>query len=203
MVQCVEKNYRHRCRWLKVAVENIGNHDVIDVKGAGLHQSSWDMLNTPCQNLFRMGSIKSLVQFIEVKIGSLDWRLCAKAHVNCCVNFSVSSLRITNYGILKTFQFASDEMRLILYSKPGCHLCEGLQSKLQQIVETRNLASLQLEVRDITICEDWFQAYQYEVPVLCRDAAGKEEKLPRPSPRASVQHLEQMLQRYLSSNDSK
>ncbi|MEY2914961.1 MAG: Glutaredoxin-like domain, partial [Cyanobacteriota bacterium] len=24
-------------------------------------------------------------------------------------------------------------MRLILYSKPGCHLCEGLQEKLAQI----------------------------------------------------------------------
>ena len=24
-------------------------------------------------------------------------------------------------------------MQLILYSKPGCHLCEGLQEKLEQI----------------------------------------------------------------------
>ncbi|MFO5529256.1 MAG: glutaredoxin family protein, partial [Cuspidothrix sp.] len=24
-------------------------------------------------------------------------------------------------------------MQLILYSKPGCHLCEGLQEKLAQI----------------------------------------------------------------------
>ncbi|WP_302885393.1 glutaredoxin family protein [Kovacikia minuta] len=53
-------------------------------------------------------------------------------------------------------------MRLILYSKPGCHLCEGLQEKLEHI---QNL-DLELEVRDITTRDDWFQAYQYEIPVL-------------------------------------
>ncbi|MEH2462222.1 glutaredoxin family protein [Nostoc sp.] len=93
-------------------------------------------------------------------------------------------------------------MRLILYSKPGCHLCEGLQEKLEQI---QNL-SFKLEIRDITTREDWFAAYQYEVPILClsnhRGAEGTEEEiiealLPRPSPRASVQQLEQMLRKYL------
>ncbi|TVP56306.1 MAG: glutaredoxin family protein [Nodularia sp. (in: Bacteria)] len=95
-------------------------------------------------------------------------------------------------------------MRLILYSKPGCHLCEGLQEKLEQV---QNL-SFDLEVRDITTREDWFLAYQYEVPVIClsndRGAEDKEkelieERLPRPSPRASVQQLAQMLGKYLSN----
>ncbi|MBD2731496.1 glutaredoxin family protein [Nostoc sp. FACHB-892] len=96
-------------------------------------------------------------------------------------------------------------MRLILYSKPGCHLCEGLQEKLEQI---QNL-SFELEVRDITTREDWFGAYEYEVPVLFlsnrRGAEGTEEEegseklLPRPSPRASVQQLEQMLHKYLAN----
>lgn len=89
-------------------------------------------------------------------------------------------------------------MRLILYSKPGCHLCEGLQEKLAQI----HSLSFDLEVRDITTREDWFQAYQYEVPVVCKNAAGKEEQLPRPSPRATVQQLERMLQKYIENNDS-
>ena len=99
-------------------------------------------------------------------------------------------------------------MHLILYTKPGCHLCEGLQEKLEQIV-TRwtessrfTKASLQLEVRDISTREDWSRAYAYEVPVLYRDTVGREEQLPRPSPRATVQQLEQMLQKYLSTNDS-
>ncbi|MCC5608242.1 glutaredoxin family protein [Nostoc sp. CHAB 5834] len=93
-------------------------------------------------------------------------------------------------------------MRLILYSKPGCHLCEGLQEKLEQI---QNL-SFELEIRDITTREDWFAAYEYEVPVLylsnhrgAEGTEGSEKLLPRPSPRASVQQLEQMLRKYLAN----
>jgi glutaredoxin len=100
-------------------------------------------------------------------------------------------------------------MRLILYSKPGCHLCEGLQEKLEQIESLK----FQLEVRDITERDDWFQAYQYEVPVLFKvesqqknyggDAAfSPEEQLPRPSPRCTVPQLEQMLQKYLEIDRS-
>jgi glutaredoxin len=97
-------------------------------------------------------------------------------------------------------------MRLILYSKPGCHLCEGLQAKLEQI---RSL-QFDLEIRDITTREDWFQQYQYEIPVLLLERRQTAEPahspaysslpplipLPRPSPRASVQQLAQMLQKY-------
>ncbi|WP_242036717.1 glutaredoxin family protein [Leptolyngbya sp. FACHB-321] len=107
-------------------------------------------------------------------------------------------------------------LHLILYSKPGCHLCEGLQEKLVQI-QSLDLA---LDVRDITTRDDWFQAYQYEIPVLVlvgSEGRGKAEEeagageaiqsstlhpssfipLPRPSPRATVQQLEKMLRQYL------
>ena len=88
-------------------------------------------------------------------------------------------------------------MRLILYSKPGCHLCEGLQEKLEQIEGL----DFELEIRDITTQPDWFQAYQYQIPVLCRviSTADKtiEEPLPRLSPRANVGQVERMLQKYL------
>jgi Glutaredoxin-like domain (DUF836) len=85
---------------------------------------------------------------------------------------------------------------LILYSKPGCHLCEGLQEKLEQIQDL----NFQLEIRDITTQTDWFAAYQYEIPVLfCRrDDPGAEEKpIPRPSPRLSIVQLQKFLQPYL------
>lgn len=80
-------------------------------------------------------------------------------------------------------------MQLILYSKPDCHLCEGLQEKLEQITTV----DFELEIRDITTREDWFQAYQYEIPVLCRQVGEREEPLPRPSPRISVQQLAKLL----------
>lgn len=82
-------------------------------------------------------------------------------------------------------------MHLILYSKPGCHLCEGLQEKLEQVKGVE----FDLEVRDITTRADWLAAYQYEIPVLCRSQAGTEDPLPRVSPRTSVQQLTQFLQK--------
>ncbi|NJL21383.1 MAG: glutaredoxin family protein [Leptolyngbyaceae cyanobacterium SM1_3_5] len=86
-------------------------------------------------------------------------------------------------------------MHLILYSKPGCHLCEGLQEKLAQVQP-----SIDLEVRDITTRSDWFDAYQYEIPVLVAvNEAGEMQILPRLSPRASLTQVEQMLQKYLQN----
>lgn len=83
-------------------------------------------------------------------------------------------------------------MQLILYSKPGCHLCEGLYEKLQQL----QLLNLEIEIRDITTREDWFNLYEYQIPVLCQRLSDQETPLPRLSPRASVKQLEQMLIQY-------
>jgi hypothetical protein len=84
-------------------------------------------------------------------------------------------------------------MHLILYSKPGCHLCEGLQEKLEQVKSM----DFELEIRDINTREDWFAAYQYEIPVLCQKTLQAEKPLPRLAPRASIEKLEQMLQKHL------
>jgi hypothetical protein len=80
--------------------------------------------------------------------------------------------------------------KLILYSKPGCHLCEGLQEKL---TELQSSLHFELEIRDITLRDDWFEAYQYEVPVLCQQKEGQEQFIPRSSPRLSVRQLEKYL----------
>ncbi|MEO0756672.1 MAG: glutaredoxin family protein [Cyanobacteria bacterium J06648_16] len=103
---------------------------------------------------------------------------------------------------------------LIFYSKPGCHLCDGLKEKLDQLAHL----PLKVETRDITQNPDWFQRYQYEIPVLCRvvplsealpDSASEqpgqlvEQPLPRLSPRAPVAQLERMLQTYLGPFEAK
>jgi Glutaredoxin-like domain (DUF836) len=87
-------------------------------------------------------------------------------------------------------------MHLILYSKVGCHLCEGLQEKLEQIT---NL-DIQLEIREITTNPDWFDRYQYEIPVLYLQVDGVERLIPRFSPRAGVAQVQQILQRYSTDN---
>jgi Glutaredoxin-like domain (DUF836) len=90
-------------------------------------------------------------------------------------------------------------VQLILYSKPGCHLCEGLQEKLEQVQSL----PFELEIRDITTRDDWFQAYEYEIPVLYMAQDNPQQqptapavRLPRLSPRCSVAQVEQMLQKY-------
>ncbi|MEO1590561.1 MAG: glutaredoxin family protein [Cyanobacteria bacterium J06632_22] len=98
--------------------------------------------------------------------------------------------------------------KLIFYSKPGCHLCDGLKDKLDQL----NHLPLQIDLRDIRQNPDWFDRYQYEIPVLCRVVTMAqafperavdnpdqlvEQPLPRLSPRAPVVQLERMLQTYL------
>jgi hypothetical protein len=80
-------------------------------------------------------------------------------------------------------------IELILYSKPDCHLCEGLLEKLEKIRQRE----WQLEIRDITSREDWFNAYQYEIPVLCQKLATGEKILPRLSPRANAEQLARLL----------
>ena len=91
-------------------------------------------------------------------------------------------------------------MKFVLYSKPGCHLCEGLEEKLV----AANHLGFDLEVRDITQRDDWFQRYQYEIPVLCQvqegDAGVTEMPLPRLSPRASQARVEQWIQTYLGQS---
>ncbi|URR34655.1 glutaredoxin family protein [Thermosynechococcus sp. HN-54] len=85
---------------------------------------------------------------------------------------------------------------LILYSKPGCHLCEGLQEKLATLRE------FTLEVRDITSRDEWWQAYQYEIPVLYLVVAEQIMPVPRFSPRASVEHIRQRLQQLTKASGS-
>jgi hypothetical protein len=80
-------------------------------------------------------------------------------------------------------------IELILYSKPDCHLCEGLLEKLEKIRQPE----WQLEIRDITSREDWFNPYQYEIPVLCQKLATGEKILPRLSPRANAEQLARLL----------
>ena len=84
---------------------------------------------------------------------------------------------------------------LIFYSKPGCHLCEGLHEKLEAV----EAIALNIEIRDITTNPHWFELYQYEIPVLAVMRAGTETSLPRFSPRSSVKAIEQKLAAYFSN----
>ncbi|XP_068314086.1 uncharacterized protein [Pyrus communis] len=86
---------------------------------------------------------------------------------------------------------------LILYSKSGCCLCDGLKEKLQAaflLSGPDSLHDVDLQVRDITSNPEWERAYQYEIPVLARVLSdGTEETLPRSSPRLGVELVQKKI----------
>lgn len=87
--------------------------------------------------------------------------------------------------------------RLVLYSKPGCCLCDGLKEKLQAAFLLSGpdcINDVHLQVRDITSNPEWEKAYQYEIPVLARVLSdGTEETLPRLSPRLGVELIQKKI----------
>lgn len=85
-------------------------------------------------------------------------------------------------------------MKLILYSKKGCHLCEGLEEKIRAIDDI----AIDLEIRDIETNEEWWEKYQYEIPVLYLLTETGEKLIPRNSPRISVSQLSKVLQQIAS-----
>ncbi|KAJ7959119.1 Glutaredoxin-like protein [Quillaja saponaria] len=66
---------------------------------------------------------------------------------------------------------SSTTRKLVLYSKPGCCLCDGLKEKLQAaflLSGPDSLHDVDLQIRDITSNPEWERAYQYEIPVLAK-----------------------------------
>nr|XP_043606595.1 uncharacterized protein LOC122578652 [Erigeron canadensis] len=106
-----------------------------------------------------------------------------------------------------SYTSSSRKQQLILYSKPGCCLCDGLKEKLHSAFSLSSsdsypLQNVQLQIRDITSNPDWEKAYQFEIPVLARlRSDGTEEVIPRFSPRAGVDHIHAKLAAVLSQDN--
>ncbi len=56
--------------------------------------------------------------------------------------------------------------RVVLYTKPGCHLCEDALMMLRAL---QNEFAFTLEERDITTNDVWFKQYFEKIPVLWID----------------------------------
>jgi hypothetical protein len=60
-------------------------------------------------------------------------------------------------------------LRVRLYSRPGCHLCEIVEDLLDEVARE---CPLDLEVLDITTDMDLFERYRYEIPVVAVEGGG-------------------------------
>ena len=59
-------------------------------------------------------------------------------------------------------------MRLTIYSKPGCHLCDVMKDLVRRVIRDRS-PELTLEEVDITTDADLLNRYGTEIPVLMID----------------------------------
>ena len=87
-----------------------------------------------------------------------------------------------------------DSRRLLLYSRAGCCLCEGLEQRLRELSLEDDIHPLTLVVVDIDApdCVASLRArFDLEVPVLVLG----DTELPRVSPRLSGDGLRNWLQR--------
>jgi glutaredoxin len=61
-------------------------------------------------------------------------------------------------------------VRLTIYSKPGCHLCDEMKSLVHRIIaEQTNDRAIALEEIDISSDSDLLDRYGLEIPVLFID----------------------------------
>ena len=60
-------------------------------------------------------------------------------------------------------------MKLIIYYKTDCELCEQMESELQEFLSTAFVGSLEIVKRDIEDNENWFNKYKELIPVLMLD----------------------------------
>ncbi|KAM1664500.1 hypothetical protein COP1_043884 [Malus domestica] len=125
--------------------------------------------------------------------------LAARPALNLLLTTRRARWVFTPFAVSSSFSSSSSKpsRALILYSKPGCCLCDGLKEKLQAaflLSGPDSLHDVDLQVRDITSNPEWERAYQFEIPVLARVLSdGTEETLPRLSPRLGVELVQKKI----------
>ena len=81
-------------------------------------------------------------------------------------------------------------MRLTIFSKPGCHLCDEMKATVHRVLSTRsNRASIAVDEIDISNDAALLEQYGLEIPVLLIDGKNAAKY------RVSEQELTQMLNR--------
>jgi glutaredoxin len=73
-------------------------------------------------------------------------------------------------------------VRLTIYSKPGCHLCDEMKSLVHRVLTETNDHNLAVDEIDISSDPELFDRYGLEIPVLLID--GKKVAKYRVSERA-------------------
>ncbi len=101
-----------------------------------------------------------------------------------------------------------DRFVLILYTRVGCCLCEGLENRLSEISIANLHPNLKLSVKDIDgdeVSDIDRACYNYKVPVLILACVTSNQmiQLPRVSPRLRNEELFKWLEKVIKENIKK
>ncbi len=95
-------------------------------------------------------------------------------------------------------------MKIFIFVRQGCCLCEALKNKLAKINLKEILPNLELKEIDIDrvdLYQDKYKKYDYEVPIIAIEGINSKEiiELPRISPRLKDDQLKNWFQKNINT----
>ena len=95
-------------------------------------------------------------------------------------------------------------MKIFIFVRKGCCLCDSLKNKLAKINLKELLPNLELKEIDIDrvdLYQDKYKKYDYEVPIIAIEGINSKEiiELPRISPRLKDDQLKNWFQKNINT----
>jgi len=92
-------------------------------------------------------------------------------------------------------------MKLIIFVRRGCCICDKLKNKLNNLLVKSNLKIEEIDIDRFDLYQDRFKKYNLEVPVIALQKFSSDEiiELPRVSPRLKELQLKNWLRKNIGN----
>ena len=95
-------------------------------------------------------------------------------------------------------------MKIFIFVRQGCCLCDALKNKLSKINLKDilpNLELIEIDIDRVDLYQDKYKKYDYEVPIIAIEGTNSEEiiELPRISPRLKDDQLKNWFQKNINT----
>ena len=95
-------------------------------------------------------------------------------------------------------------MKIFIFVRQGCCLCDSLKNKLAKINLKEilpNLELIEIDIDRVDLYQDKYKKYDYEVPIIAIEGINSKEiiELPRISPRIKDDQLKNWFQKNINT----
>ena len=95
-------------------------------------------------------------------------------------------------------------MKIFIFVRQGCCLCDSLKNKLAKINLKEilpNLELIEIDIDRVDLYQDKYKKYDYEVPIIAIEGINSKEimELPRISPRLKDDQLKNWFQKNINT----